>query len=414
MLIEFRVSNHRSIREEQVLTMEVGRTTAQDDIRSRVVEGSSTPLLPVAAIYGANASGKSNLISAMSFLVAAVSWSHRVWEPEGGVPRDPFAWGSERGAPSVFECMFVSNGVRFEYGFSVNDDIFLEEWLYAWPHGRKQLWFERDLQEFKFGEHLHGENRLVEHTTRPNSLFVSAAAQNRHEQLSTVFSWFRRIRVATPPERRGDAIADPMLVRFLGLDREDPAQLALFPKQRDPREERFDQVVDLLRAADTGIVDMKVVTSESEIYLRHRSRGEEAWLPLREESSGTKSLLRLALGLLSTLRSGGLLVVDELEASLHPLLGLYLVQLFNDPAKNRHNAQLIFTTHDTNLLGTSLGPPALQRDQVWLTEKDDDGATRVYPLTDYKPRKAENIETGYLQGRYGSIPFLGDLSTLGG
>lgn len=413
MLIEFRVANHRSICAEQVLTMEVGRTTAPDEPRSREVSGAPARLLPVAAIYGANASGKSNVLSALGFFVHAVRYSHRVWPPEGGVRRDPFAWGSERDAPSVFECVFVIDGTRFEYGFSANDDVFLEEWLYAWPHGRKQTWFERDLQEFKFGEHLHGENRLIEHSTRPNSLFLSAAVQNRHEQLTKVYAWFRGLRIAASPEQRMPSL---LLQHYLGLEPEGE-QLALFTGDSEPKDERRKAVLALLQAADISIVDMKLERASSrgrdrergEIVLLHRSKTGEAWLPFREESSGTQMLLRLAYSLLSTLRTGGLLVVDELEASLHPLLGLHLVRLFNDPVKNPNNAQLVFTTHDTNLLGTSLGPAALQRDQVWLTEKDEDGATQLYPLTDYKPRKAENIETGYLQGRYGAIPFLGEL-----
>jgi hypothetical protein len=121
-------------------------------------------------------------------------------------------------------------------------------------------------------------------------------------------------------------------------------------------------------------------------------------------------MFRLGPPAIDTLRRGGLLLIDELEASLHPLLGLQIVRLFNDPATNPRDAQVVFTTHDTNLLGTLLGPPPLRRDQVWLTEKDDEGGTRLYPLTDYKPRKAENLESGYLQGRYGAIPFLGALA----
>jgi AAA15 family ATPase/GTPase len=131
-------------------------------------------------------------------------------------------------------------------------------------------------------------------------------------------------------------------------------------------------------------------------------------LPLEEESRGTQTLLQLALPILESLEEGSVLLVDELEASLHPSVAQQIVRWFNDPRQNPRNAQLIFSTHDTNLLGTTLGEPALRRDQVWLTEKDPEGATVLYPLTDYKPRKAENLERGYLQGRYGAIPFLGN------
>jgi AAA15 family ATPase/GTPase len=174
----------------------------------------------------------------------------------------------------------------------------------------------------------------------------------------------------------------------------------------------------MLQNADIGIVDMRVIKSESSdegarhprirIQLKHKSSVEDAWLPLEEESKGTQMLFRMALPILEAIQDGATLIVDELEGSLHPSLAQKIVQLFNNPQLNPRNAQLIFTTHDTNLLGTTLGEPALRRDQVWLTEKDTEGRTVLYPLTDYKPRSAENLERGYLQGRYGAIPFLGD------
>ena len=142
---------------------------------------------------------------------------------------------------------------------------------------------------------------------------------------------------------------------------------------------------------------------------QHQNDAGDAWLPLEEESRGTHTLFQLALPILVAIEQGLLVVVDELEASMHPNLAEHLVRQFNDPVTNPRNAQLIFTTHDTNLLGNLSGSPVLRRDQVWLTEKDTDGASVIYPLTDYKPRQDENVERGYVQGRYGAIPYLGDL-----
>ena len=176
-----------------------------------------------------------------------------------------------------------------------------------------------------------------------------------------------------------------------------------------------------MRAADVGIFDMKKVEVEvgrepegrkftqQRVLFRHDVEDEDSWLDLDEESEGTKTLFRMAPSIFQSLNSGGLMVVDELEASLHPLLGLAIIGLFNSPKTNPCHAQILFTTHDTNLLGNTLGDPPLRRDQIWFTEKDKDGATRLYPLTDYKPRKSESLERGYLQGRYGAIPYLGDL-----
>lgn len=405
MLIELRTENHRSLRTEQVLSMEAGRVGDPEDAIPRSVEGHAARLLPAAAIYGANGSGKSNLLSAVGFMQDAVVWSHRTWPPEGGVPRESFAWGGRGAEPSLFEVTILVEGVRHQYGFVVNDNRVLEEWLYAWPRGRKQTWFERDGNTFQFGEHLVGENKLLKSTTRDNALFLSVAAQNRHEQLLPVYRWFSAVRVfnarnartpwaASPSERRG--------IRGL-LDAERHLSLPLF-------ESSILQISGLLQAADVGIVDIRVNDVDGNILVRHQSTAADAWLPLEQESQGTLTLIRLGPALLEVLKKGGLLVVDELEASLHPLLAMKIVRFFNEPRTNPLNAQILFATHDTHLLGTSTGEPPLRRDQIWLTEKDSEGATCLYPLTDYKPRMAENLERGYLQGRYGAIPFLGDLA----
>lgn len=425
MLIEFRVENHRSICTEQALTMTAGRAGAPDDPRPRAVGGFSERLLTAAALYGANASGKSNVLAALEFMRQAIVHSHRTWPPGGGVPRAPFAWGAKASEPSLFEVAILQHGTRYRYGFVVDDERFLEEWLYAWPAGRKQSWFEREGDDFKFGEHLHGENRVVQQVTRPNSLFLATAAQHGHEQLTGVHAWFQAMRtVNVSPGILQRIYDDIYFERWLGLTFQGGADAPLhFPLGEGPAvDEHLESIRELMRAADVGIVDVKLEYGDDDpgarpgrrrparLMVRHQSSAGDAWLPFREESRGTQRLFHVAPALVDALQSGGLLVIDELEASLHPLLAIHVVRLFNDPRTNPRNAQLVFTTHDTNLLGTELGEPALRRDQIWLTEKDGEGATCLYPLTDYKPRKAENLERGYLQGRYGAIPFLGPLA----
>ena len=424
MLIEFRVANHRSLRDEQVLTMEAGRVGNEADPRPRQISGHSERLLTVAALYGANASGKSNVLAALDFMRAAVVMSHRFWASDEGLPRDPFAWGPRKAEPSLFEVTFLLDGDRFQYGFQASDERFLEEWLFAWPNGKKQVWFERDNDTYKFGDNLKGENKLIQDVTRPNALFLSAAAQHNHPQLVPVFSEFRSFqsvnisvdRYPATPFRISSAFA---LARLL---EEEAGEQALLPEEELP-EPRLERFRNLLKKADFGVVDLRVETSKSDekrrrfspsFFLRHQSKSDDAWLPLKEESQGTRTMFYMALPILEVLEKGGVLVVDELERSLHPTLAREIIRQFNDPKANPQNAQIIFTTHDTNLLGTTLGEPALRRDQVWLTEKNPEGATVLYPLTDYKPRKAENIERGYLQGRYGAIPFLGDFLVEGG
>ena len=148
MLIEFRGANHRSLRDEQVLTMEAGRVGDESDPRPRLVSGYSEPLLTVAGLYGANASGKSNVLAALVFAGEAVNASHRLWLPDEGVPRDPFAWGQKTSEPSLYEVKLLLGGVQFQYGFQASDTCFPEEWLYAWPNGKKQVWSK--LKEVRF------------------------------------------------------------------------------------------------------------------------------------------------------------------------------------------------------------------------------------------------------------------------
>jgi uncharacterized protein len=418
MLIEFRVENHRSIRNEQVLTMEAGRVGASDDPTPRTVPGCSEKILPVAALYGANASGKSNVLAALAFMKEAVIYSHRSWSPDEGIPRDPFAWGQKRSEPSMFEVEIVIDGVRYRYGFRLNDEVFLEEWLYAWPNGKKQTWLERDGENFEYGKHLMGENKVIEGVTRTNALFLSAAAQLKHPQLTPIFSWFGSIATINLPNRRtsvGRGRLDPIMFMLMDEER-DSRQPTLFGDDEAP-DFLLSRFKSLLKNADVGIMDMRISRKEpsqgvrfrsSSLELKHQSESDDAWLPLEEESRGTRTLFQLALPILRTIQRGRLMVVDELESSMHPNLAEHIVRQFNDPEINTHNAQLIFSTHDTNLLGTLSGEPALRRDQVWLTEKDATGATVLYPLTDFKPRKEENIERGYVQGRYGAIPYLGN------
>jgi uncharacterized protein len=415
LLIQFRVENHRSLRDEQVLNLASG-PGSPDDSRLLRCKGLGQPLVPVVAVYGANASGKSNVIAAMSFMQSAVLNSQRMWEPEERLPRDPFRLSAKANEPSLYEVDALVDDTRIRYGFVLGTERVEEEWLHAWPHGKKQTLFERTGSDFTFGKNLRGENETIKGLTRANSLFLSAAAQNNHPSLLPIFAWFRftvrhaRMRGA----RRWFSLA--------GVHGIFSPQLGLPGLADEMLQREREEMVRLLQAADTGIVDVRLEEREDpgmqtarrlSLSFRHASQEEErAWLPVEVESEGTVTLLELAGPILRALRHGGLICVDELESSLHPMLAFELVRMFNDPSRNPKGAQLIFTTHDTNLLGSVLGEQPLRRDQVWFTEKDSAGATQLYALTDFHPRKEENLERGYLQGRYGAVPFLGSLQSL--
>lgn len=424
MLVQFRVENHRSLRDEQVLSMVAATVGDKSDERLIRPEGLGEALLPAVALYGANASGKSNLMSALDFMREAVLGSYRVWEPKGGTPQEPFVLSSKENESSLYEVDIVVEGVRYRYGFVISARRVEEEWLHAWPRGRKQTWFQRKGDEFEFGKYMHGENEAIKALTRTNSLYLSTAAQNNHAQAMLIFEWFRATRFEL---RRGPARAlDPVHVTALGDLFVTRRQMSLFKEDSEADARDRDAIVRLMQAADVGILDLKAADREGfrkergafrrhvgkdyDFFFLHKTQFKGGvWLPLDWESSGTITLLGIATRLVTILRKGGLLCVDELEASLHPMLALEILRLFNDPAHNLRGAQLMFTTHDTNLLGNVLGEPPLRRDQIWFTEKDQTGATKLYPLTDFHPRKEENLERGYLQGRYGAIPFLGEL-----
>jgi uncharacterized protein len=410
VLIQFRVENHRSLRDEQTLSL-VASTLEASDSRLIRPEDFEEALLPALAIYGANASGKTNVLAAMAFMRTVVLRSHRYWEPDSGTAHEPFLLSDKAQEPSLYEVDILLAGVRHRYGFVLGRERIEEEWLHVWPHGRKQVWFEREADKFEFGKNFHGENEAIRGLTRTNSLFLAAAAQNNHAQTAPVFNWFRR---AVFELRRGSHRSSVLPTSLFS------SQLSLFPDDGESQQLERDAIVQLLRAADVGILDVKVTSRERspgpfrvggqsvDVFLLHDvEQGERGWLPLEMESAGTITLLELATRLVRALRYGSVFCIDELEASLHPALGLELLRMFQSRPRNPNGSQLIFTTHDTNLLGNVLGEPPLRRDQIWFTEKDRTGATHLYPLTDYSPRREENLERGYLQGRYGAIPFLG-------
>ena len=424
MLISFSVKNFRSFLQNQELSLVRSALGGRTDgvIESKVELG--VDLLRVAAIYGPNASGKTNLLRAITFLRLAVLNSHQRWSPTGDIPVEPFllARKSAEEEPAEFVIKFAVAKVRYEYGVWLSRKAVQREWLFAYPSGKRQVWFERDVESdpvFRFGKKFTGENRVIESLTRQNSLFLSTAAQNNHELLLPIYGWFR----------------DHLLLVNHGSRSESVSLTAQMCSDSD----RQLEVVKLLAAADLGIqsVDVKQrpalpesrkmlaafrsalpvelrdglpedAPAVMEIRFKHSggSNGGAMELPIEQESQGTIALFSLAGPALKALSEGHTLLVDELDSSLHTHLARAIVTLFNSPSTNPHGAQLVFNTHDTNLLTGDL----LRRDQIWLCEKDASGATSLLPLSDYRVRKVDNIERGYLMGRFGAVPILDSMT----
>ena len=416
MLLRFGVSNHLSIRDSQELSLSASSLRERQE--EKLIPCAAVPtrhVLPSVVIYGANASGKSNLIDAIYTMREMVLVSQTQWKPDGGVPRYPFKLDEDSPRlPTRFDIDFLIDGVRHHYGFEVSDTSFEAEWLYAFPKSYRQTLFERTGDEFHFGRGLRGQNRVIASLTRPNSLFVSAATQNDHEQLSEVFGYFRSLHgvrnIAVPGAAISSRLAKEELdSRVIGfLEKIDTGVFDYRQRESEPPEEIQGNPRELyaLLAKRTGEESPKQFTIE----LGHRGRGNEPfYLELKRESAGTRRLLVVLVFAFRALDEGAPLFIDELDASLHTRAAEAVLKLFCSRETNPKGAQLIATTHDTNLLDSSL----LRRDEVWFTEKDPEGATQLYPLIDIRTRKGDNIEKGYLQGRYGAVPFDDPISALG-
>ncbi|MEV4294273.1 AAA family ATPase [Microbispora rosea] len=366
--------------------------------------------VPVAAIFGPNASGKSNVLDAVRYMAYVVRWSFRENEPGAGLRRNPFALNSDE--PSTYVVDLSIDGVRYTYGFAVDDVAVVEEWLYSYPHKRERKVFERSANRFTYGVNTPDSIKSLEELVEPNVLLLSVGARARQEMLRPVYGWFAAQRFRSPTLNMSRGVLNSRL-GSLGTS------------------ELQGRIASLMRAADTGIADFEIVEETDEelavrvarrqrlggdftaqrqtrLLFRHTCGAGEFTLPLHEESEGTQQMFHLAISVLPVLEYGSVLLADELDASLHTYLSAKLIQLFQDPATNPRGAQLIFASHDSALLGRVQGRDVLRRDQIWFTEKGEDGGTQLFPLTDFKPRKEDNRERRYLTGRYGAVPNLDD------
>jgi hypothetical protein len=454
MLLSFRFANHRSFRDEQQLNLTPVYAEGLPDEHA-------PEAVTVAGIFGANASGKSNTLDALTYMRRLTLRSDREVEPGEGIRRSPFRLVPEIAhEPSRYVVDLLLDGVRHTYGFSIDDHQVLEEWLYCYPHNRQRKIFEREGSNFAWGEESGKNKELprIAEITASAALFVSTVARfDLHKSgpqsnpAHAIYRWFRRID-ASPGDRTVTAH------RQIGWVQD--------ARQRD-------LVVGLLRAADVGISDVVVMTPEADpavltrlsvvqaaraeisdivvelaneslhepseqvgnlarqlgelsasqrrlellverernpsprLQFIHCGSDRRTTFDLADESAGTRQILALAARCVDALSIGGLMTVDEIDASLHPMLTAKMIGLFQSASTNPHRSQLLFTSHDATLLGTFDADEVLHRDQVWFTEKDHDGASTLFPLSEFKPRKqGENRQRRYLNGSYGAVPDL--------
>ncbi len=418
MLLRFEAANHRSILDPIELSM---IAVDQDRPAARAFARLNEHVLSIAGIYGPNASGKSNVLEAMAWLSTAVGRSLRTWDEF--IPREPFKFGRGPTLPSSYEVEMVIQDVRYAYRLEVHDTEVIFEGLYSYPERRRRVLFEREGRGIHFRRGLRSLAGTKELLT-PTTLALSAAMRFDEPEVQPFGRALAGIRVLGVRGRAmGRRVARLEVPGFFSTaqlfdDRWASTQPALF---EDPDLERLsprESALALLRFADLGIEGVQVVYDESDhvqastqirrearrqLRLMHRVAGQELPLDYDEESVGTQTWFTLIGPTLRALESGRILLFDELDASLHPRLSARLLELFQDPDTNPHGAQLVFTTHDTSLLNH------LNRDEVWLTEKGENGATTLTALAEYggdQVRRSLNLERAYLQGRFGAVPEL--------
>jgi AAA15 family ATPase/GTPase len=419
MLLEFRVRNFRSYAEERRFSMVAGSGTEIPKNTMKIEGFDRFRLLSSAAIYGANASGKSNLIQAFAFFRDFVLRSSESREEGDRIPVLPFLLDPKMAKqPSEFEITFLLDGVRHQYGFVVSQDRVHEEWLTVYPKGKPQEWFRRTLDaEGKTNwswsrTHLKGDKSQLAERTRENALFLSVAAQWNHLQLTPIYRWFRNHLKVTPKGidvmsyTRGQLLKDSIFREWLTriLQAADIGINRVIAKESNIAKEELHFAEEIPAAVKKFLNESFLNEFKVEVHTTRRLSGSDKEIEwdLRLESDGTQRMLELLGPIYEVLEEGAILVMDELDTSLHAYITRALVDLFNDPKTNPNQAQLVFTTHDTSLLD----PTLFRRDQIWFTAKEASGATDLYSLQDFSPRKGEAIQKGYLVGRYGAIPVL--------
>ena len=413
MLLRFAVENHLSICERQELSFAASSLKDQRDGLIHCEAVDSGAVVPAVLIYGANASGKTNFVNALSTMRTMVLWSQTKGEPGGGVPRHEYLLDpsfSEK--PSCFEIDFVLDGIRYHYGFETTGAAFASEWLYEIPKAHRRRLYERKEQVFDFGRWLKGQNHNIARLTRSNSLFLSAAAQNGHELLSRVYKYFQDIAfsgsISVPGvEASSRVMGDGLDGRVIDFLKSINTGVIGYQKREIELSEDFRAGLRELREVLTripgGTIELKSGDEEKmmQIELAHRGRGGKVvHFDLDLESAGTRRLLIILSQTFKAIDEGLPIIIDELDASLHTYASEAILRLFCSSSVNQRGAQLIATTHDTNLMKSHI----LRRDQLWFADKNDEGATEIYPLTDIRTRKGDNVELGYLQGRYGAVP----------
>ena len=418
MLVDFRVKNYRSIKDDQTLSMVATSGNEFEKSHTFLLPNTkNVSLVKTAAIYGANAAGKSNLLKALKTMKRIILESNTRGDK---LDLQPFLLHTDSiDKPSEFEITFVFDEIRYQYGFATTSVRITEEWLIVYPKTRPQNWFARaydeETKEYKwqFGDKLTGQKQVWKDSTRSNALFLSTAVSLNSEQLKPVFDWF-----ADKLKITGVSGWSPLFTMRMCVDDGYKKEILKFLKTADMdiedievEKEDFDASKlpeDMPAEIREDIIKEmkgKEVIKEAKFY-HLDNYGKKVALDFDDESDGTRKLFSFIGPWIDSLENGNVLLIDELHDNFHPLMVKFLIEMFHNKDMNKSYAQLIFTTHETSVLNQD----TFRRDQIWFCEKQK-RATKLYPLTDFSPRKGvEDLEKGYLSGRYGALPFFKDIS----
>lgn len=416
MLIQFSVDNYRSIKDKIIFSM----MTASKD-KERCFKIRNYELLSSAVIYGANASGKSNLLEAMAFMRRIVLNKMKVIQSTDTLPHDPFKLNtSTQDAASTFEIIFFIDTTKYRYGFEMDNTTVYAEWLYADEKGKEAKLFYREADKeeyvnpsFKEGyQFFDKKNNKI--SISKNQLFLWKCDQNDGEISKSILNWFNGFNLIDGVDHDGyinytmkkmedqsfkNEIIALVKTADIGIEKIEEGR-EIYPQEfldELPFNDEFKKSL-----LNEGVI--KINTYHKKFDENNSNVGMEIFELELEESLGTRKFFKMSAPILNTLQEGKILMIDELDASLHPMLTMHLIKLFHDPKVNTKNAQLIFATHDTNLLK----PHLFRRDQIWFTEKDNYGASHISSLAEFKNvRKDADFEKDYIQGKYGAIPYLG-------
>ena len=418
MLLNFTIENYRSFFEKKTVSLQSQKLS--EEAKENVTQAFSYNILKTLAVYGANSSGKSNLISAMQAMKLCVLSSVRL-NPNDMLQYEPFLLLKGNNKPTMFEVSFLKENWCYRYGFSYTQTEIVDEWLFRRTTNRskEQVLFIRNKEGIAFDDKKFPEGIGLETKTNNNRLFLSLCAQLGGEISNQVISWFE-IDFNVASGLNNQEYREFSKMQFHTKKNASTEALRFFKTLQlgfngiSTHEEKIritnDTPKEIITLLSNGIAIKRIeIESVHNLYDKKGNACGQINFPFDEkESSGTRKLFDMSGPIFDTLEKGSTLVIDELDAKMHPLISQQIIRLFNSTRSNPHNAQLIFTTHDTHLLSTKM----LRRDQIWFTEKNDAEQTDLYCLTDIvlpdgtKPRNDANYEKNYIAGRYGAIPYI--------